>query len=245
MDEKRLNNLPYVRQLQKRIDVGRKILELAKKHHKDILMYSRPKYVVPNKKIVEHMVNLIPLEDYDAYLEAGIKRPFSRVVIDDVDEYLDFKNSGILMLGFDTILDIQKFTIVNKDITTEEEYKKFIGGNTTVSDYFRQLDILGKLWTLGNDIIKLMKKEYPKDYASFSGAGLFDIADFERYAKRMMKIKKKGTGRKYTFAEARALYPKYIQRNIKKMISPKDYFFNYITIRVKKSLFGQRTRLVV
>ena len=245
MDEKRLNNLPYVRQLQKRIDVGRKILELAKKHHKDILMYGRPKYVALDKKIVEHMVNLIPLEDYDAYLETNTKRPFFQVVLDDVDEYLDFKNAGILMIGFEAILDIQKFTVINKDIATEEEYREFIGGNRTVSDYFRQMDILGKLWTLGNNIIKLMKKEYPKDYASFSGAGLFDIADFERYVKVMMNTKKKGTGRKYTFAEARALYPKYLQRNIKKMISPKDYFFNYITIRIKKSLFGQRTRLVV
>jgi hypothetical protein len=244
MDEKRLNNLPYVRQLQKRINVGRKILELAKKHHKDILMYGRPKYVAPNKKIVEHMIGIIPLEDYDAYLESGTKRPFFQVVLDDVDEYLDVKNSGILMIGYEAILDIQKFTVINKDMTTEEEYREFIGGSRTVSDYFKQLDMLGKLWTLGNNIIKLMKKEYPKDYASFSGAGLFDISDFERYAKAIMNTKKKGTGRKYTFAEARALYPKYIQRNIKKMISPKDYFFNYITITVKKSLFGQRTRLV-
>ena len=165
MDEKRLNNLQYVRQLQKRIDVGRKILELAKKHHKDILKYGKPKYVAIDKKIVNHMINLIPIEDYDAYLESGSKRPFFQVVLDDVDEYLDFKNAGILMIGYEAILDIQKFTVINKDIATEEEYKEFIGGNRTVSDYFRQMDILGKLWILGDNIIKLMKKEYPKDYA--------------------------------------------------------------------------------
>ena len=245
MDEQRLNNIPYIRNLKKRIDVGGKILELVKKHHKHMLLYGKLKYVKPDKKIVEHMMSLIPIEDYDHYLETKSKKPFSKYVLDDIDEYLDVKNSGILIIGYETILNIQRFTVDHKNVATEEEYRRFIGGNLTVAEYFKQLDILGKLWLLGNNIIKLMKKEYPKDYELFSGAGLIDISDFEKYAKKAMKIKKKGTPNKYTFVEAKRMFPQYLKNNIKKFLSPKDFFLNYITGKVKKSLFGQRTRLVV
>lgn len=245
MDEQRLNNIPYIRNLKKRIDVGAKILELVKKHHKDILLYGKLKYVSPDKKIVERMMNLIPIEDYEAYLKFPDPKPqFFKAVLDGAKRYLNTKNIGILKVGVETIEDILKFARKYPDIAAEDEYKNLIGGSLK-SGYIRQLDILGKLWLLGNNIIKLMKKEYPKNYELFSGAGLIDVSDFEKYAKRMMKFKKKGTTDNYTFAEAKQMFPLYLKNNLKRIISPTEFFLNSITVRVMKTLFGQIKRLVV
>ena len=58
MDQKKLDNLPYIRSLTKRVDVGQKVLNLAKKHHKFILLYDKTPYVAPDKKIVENNIKI-------------------------------------------------------------------------------------------------------------------------------------------------------------------------------------------
>lgn len=239
MDQKKLDNLPYIRSLTKRVDVGHKLLNLAKKRHKFILLYDKTPYVKPDKKIVDKMMSMIPIEDYDDYLKSGSKQRFHQVVLNSPENYLTLKDAGLLMLGYELILAIRRFTTEHPDIK-EKQYQEFIGGNAqTVAAYYKEMDILGKLYILGCNILKLMKKEYPKQYQLFTGSGIVDISDFERYI-QMRQRRKKGL----SFNEAKKGFEGYLQKKLKEILTPKQFFLVYIANNVKKSIFGQRMRLI-
>jgi hypothetical protein len=234
MDEKRFSQNAILRDIEKQHATGVKILELMKKHHTGILLHNQFIYKKPDKRITEKMIQKIPFEDYESISEKS-RTPLNRLIIQAPTEFLNSKDAALLRLGYLMVLRTVEFT-TQKPPITKEQYLEFVGGST--SDYIKQMYIAGSFLDLGEKILTLMKKTYPKQYGDYQGSGLFDIADMERY------IKKRAKQAGVPFNLAKKQFFNNVKRNIPSYLTPKQFFMWRLAAIAKDILFQQRERFL-